>query len=218
MEDPIDWQVPTSWDRVTTIDSHTGGEPVRIVTGGVPAIPGATMLEKRRWAEGNLDELRRALMWEPRGHADMYGCFLTEPVRAGSDFGILFIHNAGFSTMCGHAVIAMATVAVETGMVRLTEPETRLRLDTPAGPIAAEARLSDGRVTEVRFRNVPSFVAGLDGAQRYAMPEILRSGFRYRIGIEFSESFSWKDLQVFAVSREGKAILLPYRPRGGSTG
>ncbi len=157
-----DWQPPDEWLRITTIDSHTGGEPFRVVTGGFPELEGDTILERRRDAMQNWDPLRKALMWEPRGHADMYGCLVTPPVSPEADFGILFMHNEGFSTMCGHGVIAMATVAVETGMLPATEPETLVRMDTPAGLVSAWASLSEGRVGSVRFHNVPAFVVDLD--------------------------------------------------------
>ncbi len=132
------------------------------MTDGVGPIPGDTILAKRRHASEHLDDLRRALMWEPRGHADMYGCLVTEPVTAEADLGILFIHNEGFSTMCGHGVIAMTKVALETGMLPRVSPETTIRMDTPAGLVTATALVSDSGVGRVRFKNVPSFVAALD--------------------------------------------------------
>jgi proline racemase len=161
MHEPT-WTPPTDWTRITTVDAHTEGEPFRVVTGGVPEIPGATILERRRWARQHLDGVRKALMWEPRGHADMYGCFVTQPVSDGADLGVLFMHNEGFSTMCGHGIIALTTVAVETGMLTRQEPETAVVIDSPAGQVRARARLEDGRVRSVRFRNVASFVAELD--------------------------------------------------------
>src|SRR5690625_2887003 len=146
----------------TTVDTHAGGEPLRIVTAGVPRIPGATILEKRRWARDNLDHVRRALMLEPRGHADMYGCYVTEPVREGADMGVIFMHNEGHSDMCGHGIIALATVAVQQGLVARTAPETRVAIDSPAG--CSEAFVQwDGRQTgNVRFLNVRSFVFARD--------------------------------------------------------
>jgi len=147
---------------IRVIDSHTGGEPFRVVIGGAPPIPGATMVAKRAYAEQQLDGLRRLLMWEPRGHADMYGCFVTDPVSAGAAFGVLFMHNDGFSTMCGHGIIAMATVAVETGMVPVTEPTTVIGIDSPAGFIRAEIAVTNGRAGRVTFLNVPSFALALD--------------------------------------------------------
>ena len=111
---------------VTAIDYHTAGEPFRIVTGGVDPIPGRTILEKRRYASEQLDHVRRLLVYEPRGHADMYGCFVTEPEDEGADLGVVFFHNAGYSTACGHGTIALATAALETGMLPLREPDTEL--------------------------------------------------------------------------------------------
>jgi proline racemase len=157
-----DWRPPQNWKKVTTIDAHTAGEPFRVVTSGYPELPGRTMLERRRNAREHHDHLRTALMWEPRGHADMYGCIVTPPVTPGADFGVLFLHNEGYSSMCGHGIIAMATVALETGMVKKTAPETRLGIDTPAGLITAWAEIENGRVQGVRFHNVPSFVLDLD--------------------------------------------------------
>ena len=147
---------------VTTLDYHTAGEPFRIVTGGVDPIPGATILEKRRYAEEHLDHIRALLVNEPRGHADMYGCFVTEPAVEGSDLGVLFFHNAGFSTACGHGTIALATAALETGMLPSGEPETELRIDVPSGTLPVTATLAGGRVASVRFHNVPAFVHAAD--------------------------------------------------------
>jgi proline racemase len=145
---------------VTTVDYHTGGEPFRIVTGGVGPIPGATILEKRGYAQARLDHVRALLVNEPRGHADMYGCFVTEPTSADGDLGVLFFHNAGFSTACGHGTIALATAALEMGMVEAREPETSLVIDAPSGSLPVTVSVRDGEVQGVRFRNVPSFVWG----------------------------------------------------------
>lgn len=149
--------------RVTTVDAHTAGEPFRVITGGFPELQGDTILARRRYARAHLDHLRTALMWEPRGHADMYGCLLTPPVTPGADLGVLFIHNEGYSTMCGHGIIGLVTVALEIGLLSATEPETTVRIDSPAGLVTAHARVRDGRVERVRFHNVPSFVLALDG-------------------------------------------------------
>jgi proline racemase len=143
---------------VSTVDYHTAGEPFRIVTGGVGPIPGETILEKRRYAGEHLDHIRALLVNEPRGHADMYGCFVTEPVAEASHLGLLFFHNAGFSTACGHGTIALATYALDTGMLPAREPETDLRLDVPSGTLAVTASVTGGRVEGVRFLNVPAFV------------------------------------------------------------
>jgi proline racemase len=164
------WNPPDDWMRVTTIDAHAEGEPLRIITGGLPPIPGATILERRRYLRENLDHLRTALMWEPRGHADMYGAILTEPVTEEADAGVLFMHNEGYSTMCGHGIIGLVTVALETGMLTATGPLTTVKLDTPAGLVTAHAKVQDGRVRSVAFENVPSFVYALD--QRVEVPGI----------------------------------------------
>ena len=148
-----------------------------MVIDGFPELSGDTILAKRRFAQENLDHFRTALIWEPRGHADMYGCILTPPVSPEADFGVLFLHNAGYSTMCGHGIIGVATVALETGMLPMTTPETTIRIDTPAGLVTAHARVKDGWVRSVYFHNVPSFVLALDeeievpglGAIRYDM-------------------------------------------------
>lgn len=156
------WSPPPDWLVIKTIDAHAAGEPLRLVVDGLPPIPGKTILEKRRYAKENLDHLRTALIWEPRGHADMYGCILTEPVTPQSDLGVLFFHNEGFSTMCGHGIIALVTVVIESKMIDVQGSEPALRIDTPAGPVTARARVEGGRVKEVSFLNVPSFVLALD--------------------------------------------------------
>ncbi len=141
---------------IRTIDAHCAGEPLRLIVDGVPRLEGRTILQKREFIREHYDHLRRALMLEPRGHADMYGALLTEPERDGSDAGVLFMHNEGFSTMCGHGVIAVVTIALERGL--LTAPSDAIVLDSPAGAIRAHADVDGGRVRSVRFRNVPSFV------------------------------------------------------------
>ena len=108
----LKYNPPADWLRITAIDAHTGGEPFRVIVDGFPELQGNTILERRRYAKEHYDHLRTALMWEPRGHADMYGCILTPPVTPTADFGILFIHNEGFSTMCGHGIIGITTVAI----------------------------------------------------------------------------------------------------------
>jgi len=150
----MDWEPPAEWIRVRTIDAHAGGEPLRIVTEGFPDLAGATMLERRRFACEHCDLLRKALMWEPRGHADMYGCIVTPPASADGDFGVLFLHNEGYSTMCGHGIIALVKVGLETGFLARPAGRDELRIDTPAGRVRAQLR-EDGAVS---FLNVPSFV------------------------------------------------------------
>ncbi len=132
-----DWQSPDGWQRITTIEAHTAGEPLRVITGGFPDLPGDTILARRRYAREHLDHLRTALMWEPRGHADMYGCIVTEPVTADGDLGVLFMHNEGFSTVCGHGIIGLAKVALDTGMIEKRGERPMIKMDTPAGRVTA---------------------------------------------------------------------------------
>ena len=143
---------------VTTTDYHTGGEPFRIVTGGVPPLEGATILDKRRYAKEHLDHVRRLLVYEPRGHADMYGCFVTDPADAGGHLGVVFFHNEGYSTACGHGTIALVTWALESGKVRPGAGAPEVVVDAPSGRLTTVARTDGDRVASVRFTNVPSFV------------------------------------------------------------
>ena len=153
---------------VAAVDYHTGGEPFRIVTSDVGPIAGRTILEKRRHCAEHLDDVRRLLVFEPRGHADMYGCFVVEPEDGGADLGVVFFHNAGYSTACGHGTIALVTWAVESGLVDAVEPETEVVVDVPSGRLRTWARVEAGTVRSVRFRNVPAFVEarGLRAAGR----------------------------------------------------
>jgi len=148
----------------TAVDSHTEGMPTRVITGGLGPVPGATMQERRRYFEEHLDDLRLLLMREPRGHSAMSGAFLQPPTRPDADWGVLFVEVSGLLPMCGHGTIGVATVLVETGMVSVTEPETRIRLDTPAGLVEAAVSVSEGRAERVTLRNVPAFVQQLDAA------------------------------------------------------
>jgi proline racemase len=142
----------------SAVDSHTEGMPTRVITGGVPALPGDTMLERKLRFEAERDDLRLLLMQEPRGHGAMSGAILQPPTRPDADWGVLYIEVSGCLPMCGHGTIGVATVLVETGMVEVTEPETHVRLDTPAGLVEARVRVEDGRATAVSLRNVPSFL------------------------------------------------------------
>jgi len=143
---------------IQTIDAHTGGEPLRILVSGMPPVPGKSILEKRAWLKENRDDLRQFLMNEPRGHADMYGAYLLPPTTAGADFGVIFIHNEGYSDMCGHGIIALGKVLVEMGYVERTSPVTRIGIDAPAGFIEAHVEWDGTRAGAVTFRNVPAFI------------------------------------------------------------
>jgi trans-L-3-hydroxyproline dehydratase len=149
---------PSSWPVITTLDMHTGGEPLRVITGGLPEIKGATILEKRRYFREHFDYIRTGLMWEPRGHADMYGAILTEPTTEDADFGVFFIHNEGYSTMCGHAIIALTKLVLDTGMIVKEGDEPELIINAPPGKIFAKGFREKGVVKKTSFRNVPSFV------------------------------------------------------------
>jgi proline racemase len=146
---------------IRTVDYHTAGEPFRIVTGGVPELEGRRILDRRRWAKENIDEVRRLLVNEPRGHADMYGCFVTPPDDDWADLGVVFFHNEGYSTACGHGTIALVTWAIDSGRIE-AQPgasSVSVTVDVPSGRLVCQARLDpDGKVEVVRFRNVPSFV------------------------------------------------------------
>jgi len=148
---------------ITTIDAHAAGEPLRIITGGLPELPGTTILERRRYMQQHYDHIRRALMWEPRGHRDMYGAVLTQKVTSEADLGVLFMHNEDYSTMCGHGVIALVTALLETGALAPKGQQTPVNLDTPAGLVRATAHLNgSGHVDHVSFLNVPSFLYARD--------------------------------------------------------
>jgi proline racemase len=146
----------------SAVDSHTEGMPTRVITGGLGPVPGETMQERRLYFEQHLDDLRLLLMREPRGHSAMSGAFLQPPTRPDADWGVLFVEVSGLLPMCGHGTIGVATVLVECGMVPVSEPETVIRLDTPAGLVEVSVRVADGRAVRVRLRNVPAFVDALD--------------------------------------------------------
>jgi proline racemase len=150
------WQPPSHWNKITTIEMHTGGEPLRVFVSGLPPIEGRTVLEKRRYFREHYDHIRTGTMWEPRGHADMYGAVITPSIDA--DFDAFFLHNEGYSTMCGHAIIALTKLAIETGLVHKSGDNPELKINVPAGRIHASALMKDGKVVEASFRNVPSFL------------------------------------------------------------
>jgi len=162
------WHAPEDWLKIKTIDAHTAGEPLRIILSGLPKINGNTILEKRNFLKENFDYLRTALMFEPRGHADMYGALITPPVIGESDFGVIFLHNEGYSTMCGHGIIAITKVAIEAGMIEKREPLTTIKIDTPAGLVTSYGRIENNIIKSVYFHNVPSFVLAMD--ERISVP------------------------------------------------
>lgn len=147
---------------INVLDTHTEGEPTRIVLSGLPTIKGATMADKKRFMSGQLDHFRALLMQEPRGHKDMFGAILTPPTTSKGDYGVLFMDNTGYLDMCGHGTIGITTALIETGMVAVQEPETVVGFDTPAGLVTGFARVEDGRVTGVSVSNVTSFLYAED--------------------------------------------------------
>jgi len=164
------WQQPNNdWQKIHTLDMHTGGEPLRIIVDGFAQLTSGTMLEKRAECLAKFDALRQALMFEPRGHSDMYGALITEPERADSHFGVLFLHNEGYSTMCGHAIIALATAAKDCSVSHFLEGINDLRIDTPAGLIKAYLTLKNNVLQQVYFDNVVSFVDQQDMQVELAM-------------------------------------------------
>jgi trans-L-3-hydroxyproline dehydratase len=156
--------IPDAATRIETVEMHTGGEPVRLVVSGYPEIEGRTLLEKRRFAKERLDRFRRLIMFEPRGHFDMYGVLPVKPDHPEADMAVLFIHNEGYSTMCGHATIALGRYAVDAGIVTPKDGMARVNLQCPCGLVAVKIAIADGKPAEVRFTSVPAFAFALDRA------------------------------------------------------
>ncbi len=184
---------------LTVVDMHTGGEPLRIVTSGYPAIPKGTILEKRAYVRDLLDHLRKLLIFEPRGHYDMYGAVLVEPDLPGADLAVLFMHNEGYSTMCGHAIIALGRYAVDEGLVAKKEPITIVNIEAPCGLVVASVEVGDGKAGAVSFESVPAFLFARD--QQIELAGYGRIGFDiayggafyalsdcHRFGLEFGRS------------------------------
>lgn len=145
------------WSKITTIDMHTGGEPLRLITGGLPPIPGSSITEKIRYFKRNFDHWRTRLIGEPRGHSDMYAAILTDPVNPESNYGVFFLHNEGYSSMCGHAIIALTTLLARSKPL-MGEGILRFTFDVPSGVVHAMAKFLNGKLYSVSFENVPSFV------------------------------------------------------------
>lgn len=149
---------PHEGDELSVVDMHTGGEPLRIIRSGYPEVKGDSVLSKRRYVREHLDHLRRVLMFEPRGHYDMYGALIVDSELTEADLGVLFMHNDGYSTMCGHGVIALARFAVDYKLVKEPQaPETQVNIHCPCGLVKAFVEYSDGKTGGVRFLSVPAF-------------------------------------------------------------
>jgi proline racemase len=177
------WGPSAEWMKISTIDMHTGGEPLRILVSGYPPIEGRTILEKRSFFRNNLDYIRRGVILEPRGHADMYGAVITEPCSEDGDFGTFFLHNEGYSTMCGHAIIALTKFVLDSKLIRRKGDWVTLQIDAPPGRIVAKARREGGVVKYVTFTNVPSFVLHRD--QQVQIPDIGRVKYDVAFGGAF---------------------------------
>jgi len=201
----FNWKVPDTWKKITTIDLHTAGEPLRIILTGFPDLPGKTMLNRRKYMKEHFDYIRSSLMGEPRGHSNMYGCILTPPVSKEADIGVLFLHNAGYSTMCGHGIIAVSTMLLETGVFIKKEPETIIKIDTPAGLVTSFCRVSDGQVTGVYFRNVPSFITAMD--QKIKIPKIGEVQYDIAFGGAFYVFVQAEELGLNCVLEEYSLLL-----------
>jgi proline racemase/trans-L-3-hydroxyproline dehydratase len=168
---------------ISTIDSHTGGEPTRLVVSGIP-LKGRTLLEQRDYMRVNLDHLRSSLMCEPRGHRGMFGAVMAPPTRPEVDFGIIWVdHDGSYLNMCGHGTIGIGIVCVECGLVPVTEPETRIRIDMPAGLVEARVIVETGKAVRNAIINVPAFLYRRD-------VEVEVPGFgRIPVDIAFGGSF-----------------------------
>lgn len=222
-----DFTAKEDWLQIKTIDMHTGGEPLRVIVDGFPKLKGNNVLDYRRYCKDNFDHLRTALMFEPRGHPDMYGCILLPPNDDEGDFGIIFLHNEGYSTMCGHAIIAISTLAVEMNWISVKEGENILKIDAPCGRITSFANVEGGKVTGVRFHCVPSFVVGLDrtvevdgvgtvtydlayGGAFYAYIDMAKNNFDFDLSTDFYRALIANGMKIkHAVMNTDKEITHP---------
>ncbi|MCH2195355.1 proline racemase family protein [Kordia sp.] len=219
---------PKEWLQIRTIDMHTGGEPLRVILDGFPELKGNNVLAYRNYCKENYDELRTALMFEPRGHADMYGCILVPPNDDEGDFGILFLHNEGYSTMCGHAIIAISTLAMEMNWIEVKEGDNVLKIDAPCGRITSFTNVQNGKVTGVRFHCVPSFAVGLDrkvtveglgevtydlayGGAFYAYVDMAKNNFSFDLTANSYRELIAKGMDIkHAVMKNDQEILHPF--------
>lgn len=222
------FEAPTDWMKIQTIDMHTGGEPLRVILNGFPELKGESVLDYRRYCKENYDHLRTALMFEPRGHADMYGCILVPPNDNEGDFGILFLHNEGFSTMCGHAIIAISTLAAKMNWINVQEGDNEIKIDAPCGRIYSYVNVLNGEVTGVRFHCVSSFVVGLDrtiqieglgtvtydiayGGAFYAYVDMAKNNFDFDLSSDSYRSLIQTGMQIKnAVMNSQNDILHPF--------
>ena len=190
---------------LAVVDTHTEGQPMRIVTSGFPTIPGRTMREKYGYVEKNLDDLRRMILYEPHGHSIMCGAFLVEPTLPEADLGVIFMEPVGLVPMCGHGSIAIAKVLVETQRVKVTEPVTHVKLDTLAGLVNLAARVKDGMVGEITLRNVESFSYLRDVKIQTERFGNIKVDIAY--GGNFYAIVSAKDIELEIIPNEAKKLV-----------
>ncbi|WP_412986724.1 proline racemase family protein [Pontimicrobium sp. IMCC45349] len=223
-----EFQPSKDWLQIKTIDMHTGGEPLRVIVDGFPELKGNSVLDYRRYCKDNYDYLRTSLMFEPRGHADMYGCILVPPNDDEGDFGILFLHNEGYSTMCGHAIIAISTLAIEMKWIDVKEGDNIIKIDAPCGRITSYANVKNGKVIGIRFHCVPSFVVGLDriveieglgtvtydlayGGAFYAYVDMAKNNFDFDLNPDSYRQLIQTGMDIkHAVMEKDKEILHPF--------
>jgi proline racemase/trans-L-3-hydroxyproline dehydratase len=177
------------------------GEATRIIVGGFPPLPGSTMMERKQLLESRFDHFRTALMLEPRGHNNMFGALLTEPIDPDADIGVIFMDSGGYLNMCGHGSMGAAMVAVETGIVKVTEPYTSVSIETPAGTVRAEVAVENGKAKEVSIYNVPSFL--YDETRDIRIPEYGSIPFDIAFGGSF---FALVDSEKIGISIRRESI------------
>jgi proline racemase len=194
---------PTSTALISTVDYHTAGEPFRIVTSGVPTLPGATVADRRVAAATRFDHIRRLLVQEPRGHPGMYGCFLTPPDDEGAEFGAIFFHHSGFSTACGHGTIALATWAIEAGLVA-AKPGTSFSIDVASGRVGVTVSPAPAGGWAVSFRNVPAWVHKRGVAVRTRAGEVSAD---IAFGGAFYASLAAADLGLRVTTKDLPALI-----------
>lgn len=214
--------------QIRTIDMHTGGEPLRVILDGFPELKGNSVLDYRRYCKENYDHLRTSLIFEPRGHADMYACILTPPNDEEGDFGVIFLHNEGYSTMCGHAIIALTTLSIQMNWVSVKEGENEIKIDAPCGRIISFATVKNGKISGVRFHCVPSFVADMDhsitvpglgnviydlayGGAYYAYVDMAKNNFTFDLSKESYQQLIQAGMDIKrAVAKADKNIVHPF--------
>ncbi len=188
----------------TTVDTHTGGEPTRTITGGIPCLPGKDMSEKMLYMKENLDYIRTSLMHEPRGHGIMSGAVLTEPTVNEADVGVFYIEVGGYMPMCGHDTIGVATMLVETGRVEVEEPFTEIILDTPAGIVKTKVEVKNGKAESVTFKNVPAFVYSENRKIEFSGKEV---NYNICYGGNFYAVISADSLDLILIPENYEAIV-----------